>query len=160
MTHDELIEIVEQWESLTRLIYRGDPPQRYVDAGKRIREIIIADAQSASSAGEKPARHTLDCDMVKHPNCTQCNCGSSVDTSTDTPRGMSRPSDGQKVIRDAASGSVRVPVEDPTRDGGGHPAGFQSDAPLQREADAGGVTSNAGAPGRGVCSPSTVEASK
>lgn len=26
-----------------------------------------------------PARHTLDCDMVKHPNCTHCNCGSSID---------------------------------------------------------------------------------
>lgn len=25
------------------------------------------------------ARHTLDCDMVKHPNCTRCNCGSSID---------------------------------------------------------------------------------
>lgn len=29
------------------------------------------------SAVETPARHTLECDMVKHPNCTRCSCGSS-----------------------------------------------------------------------------------
>lgn len=28
------------------------------------------------------ARHTLDCAMVKHPNCTRCNCGSSVDPNS------------------------------------------------------------------------------
>jgi len=28
---------------------------------------------------ETNPRHTLDCDMVKHPNCTRCNCGSSID---------------------------------------------------------------------------------
>jgi hypothetical protein len=65
---------------------------------------------------------------------------------TDTHRDPSRPSDGQKVIRDMASASVHVPIEDPARDGGGHPAGLQSGVPPQREGETGGVTRNAGAP--------------
>lgn len=28
-------------------------------------------------------RHTLDCDMVKHPNCTRCSCGSGLVTDHD-----------------------------------------------------------------------------
>lgn len=66
---------------------------------------------------------------------------------TDTHRDPSRPSDGQKVIRDMASASVHVPIEDPARDGGGHPAGLQSGVPPQREGETGDVTRNAGAPG-------------
>lgn len=40
------------------------------------------DAHETLQGDSFPARHTLDCDMVKHPNCTACNCGSSVDSYT------------------------------------------------------------------------------
>lgn len=44
------------------------------------------------AAHEPEARHTLDCDMVKHPNCTRCNCGSSIDTESHS----GRPRPGEK----------------------------------------------------------------
>lgn len=36
-------------------------------------EIRVA-ALEESLRAEKERRHTLDCDLVKHPNCTRCNC--------------------------------------------------------------------------------------
>jgi hypothetical protein len=64
-------------------------------------------------------RHTLDCDMVKHPCCTNCNCGSSVDTNIREPPAQS-PQDGVPAkgvpSSSAAPGSSAVePTERPSR---------------------------------------------
>jgi hypothetical protein len=41
---------------------------------------ILKEALTDSDAHEpSEPRHTLDCDMVHRPNCTHCNCGSSID---------------------------------------------------------------------------------
>jgi hypothetical protein len=61
-----------------------------------------------------PARHTLDCDMVKHSNCTQCNCGSSVDPNSSwharqSPQG-SVPAIGAPTAP-AAPGSPEEPFD-------------------------------------------------
>jgi hypothetical protein len=46
----------------------------------------LADVAAASQAHEPDTsyRHTLDCDMVKHPNCTRCSC-SALETPSALP---------------------------------------------------------------------------
>lgn len=43
----------------------------------------LAAVAAASQAHEPDTsyRHKLDCDMVKHPNCTRCSCGAAQETS-------------------------------------------------------------------------------
>lgn len=90
-----------------------------------------------SSQSEPEARHTLDCDMVKHPNCTRCNCGSSVDPRIESLSGgdpseksASGPADhrGIAAARSSEVGNVgkiadvsiqsREPVDSNTVSGG------------------------------------------
>ena len=54
--------------------------------GSREREAYEAElkrlraAFAEKASGDEPIpRHTLDCAMVKHPNCTRCDCGSPID---------------------------------------------------------------------------------
>lgn len=68
----------------------------------RLQQLMQNDAETIVKQGEcihelrrrlshEPgARHTLDCDMVKHPNCTRCNCGSSIDVSQSARKGSEK----------------------------------------------------------------------
>lgn len=69
-----------------------------------------------SSSDETEARHLLSCAMVKHPNCTHCDCGSSIDESTRASSGArpDQPHTHAQGILDTASGSVRVSDTDPS----------------------------------------------
>jgi hypothetical protein len=93
---DECIQIVkENLDDLAndRATYEGRPnKQAGFDRLIAERRAVLA-ALEAMPAHEPCARHTLDCDMVMHPNCTRCNCGSSIDESLSARKG-SEKSDG------------------------------------------------------------------
>lgn len=72
-------------------------------------------------------RHTLDCDMVKHPNCTRCNCGSSVDPDSlehvrqspqpsvpaiGAPAGAAAPSSSEKACEHCGERHAAGPCKD------------------------------------------------
>ncbi len=48
---------------------------------------------------ELESRHTLDCDMVKHPNCTRCSCESeSLSGGNPGEKSVSRPADHRGIV--------------------------------------------------------------
>lgn len=73
-TIDGQIAHVRIWLGVTSMkseCHCGKPNGKHAnwcrEAGKPVPD-TVSDAPS-------DARHTLDCDLVKHPNCTRCSCG-------------------------------------------------------------------------------------
>jgi hypothetical protein len=48
---------------------------------------LLARRDAQPPEGSQEARHLLSCAMVMHPNCTHCDCGSSIDSRTESRSG-------------------------------------------------------------------------
>lgn len=64
--------VLERFENCGRIAREKDDPadrDSWLEDADYFRQILAILAEP---------RHTLSCDMAKHPNCTRCNCGSQV----------------------------------------------------------------------------------
>lgn len=76
--HDALYEINRLTEELSDLASVGN---RIVDQKMEIavqRDRLLRANIELAALLRSDGRHTLDCDLVKHPNCTRCTCIPSV----------------------------------------------------------------------------------